>query len=279
MPSFLIDKNTNGWFTYLYYIVPNYYTNNVMATAFGSNLGGMIHSLSDTLGDIAGPMGDKDVLNILSTYDNEDYSSFDTLFKALLTGGNVGSDRVVDGVAYSKIDMSEYDLNSFIETLQGEGFTWCSNSLGSANIKHIDSTDLPNELMNSLMAISNNNENYQFISDVYNNETLFNISLNWLWGKEITIGEKTIILYKEDISPLLEIFSFSLKYISWNKVDSILSINMSVLPMMTDIFSKLSTLIVKIDSMFNVAHWWDYSIPWIETILLLLVAVKFFKWS
>ena len=49
MPSFLIDKETNGWFTTLYYFIPNYYTNNVMATSFGSSLGQMVDNITDKI--------------------------------------------------------------------------------------------------------------------------------------------------------------------------------------------------------------------------------------
>ncbi len=53
MPSFLIDKETNGWFTSLYYFVPNFYTNNVMATSFGSSMGAMVHTLTGKIDILA----------------------------------------------------------------------------------------------------------------------------------------------------------------------------------------------------------------------------------
>ncbi len=68
MPGFLISSD-NSWFKNLYYLVPNYYTNNVMAYSFSGGIGpSLVNSISDTLEGVGNGIADTSIAHLLTMH-------------------------------------------------------------------------------------------------------------------------------------------------------------------------------------------------------------------
>lgn len=364
MPSFLIDKDTNGWFTYLYYVVPNYYTNNVMAESFsGGLLPSLLTSIKEILGDGIGiifdntghiiwnkidgigplidqsiidgaSQADKDLVNEFLTvtypnlsfsYDNitDAYNAYNSyngnseyidavyglLGKPIETFGSweklLSSDlnNIFTNIIDGKIPEFSLDKSTIIEWLHHNVF----DGLGPIQWSTVKVT------LNAILPDLINQDNVeQIISSLLGN----GISTYLINGGGII----SVIINKLDLSdaPLLQsifntldssvsnilynasiegnVISGILKpFVDNNIVPIIMPIITQLLDMigshMDEILNEILTLISnfletnkpgiyeQFNGMYNVAHWWDYAVPWIETLLLLLVSIKFFKWS
>ncbi len=110
MPSFLISGD-NDWFKSLYYFVPNFYTNNVMAEAFS---GGMANSLVDSVtNDILPSIVNSDLIGILTINldpnlvahaTEQDVNNITTL----LTQGSHGFGSKLKPWNYSMVDLDAW---------------------------------------------------------------------------------------------------------------------------------------------------------------------------
>ncbi len=121
MPGFLISSD-NSWFKSLYYLIPNYYTNNVMAYSFS---GGVLPSAVSSIGNMLAAVSKSDLATIIGNLDfnhllfgdvfaNIDFSTFtqaekDTVMKILF-----GTDMKFGVGSFAKADWNG-SISQFIE--------------------------------------------------------------------------------------------------------------------------------------------------------------------
>ncbi len=118
MPGFLISEE-NEWFKTLYYFVPNYYTNNVMANSFSDGaLAQIVETLEGGVGGLINVLVEQlyPILNII-----DDGSLLEQIFVA--TNSNLGELLLlnIDPEIYASATQIEIDaVNSFIQGWNGK---------------------------------------------------------------------------------------------------------------------------------------------------------------
>ncbi len=272
MPSFLISADTKEWFTTLYYLIPNYYTNNVMAQSFGGTLGATITNLT----------GGIDHLLFGEVFAGIDFDSFSEAEVTEITSFLLGSDGVVGG------GLSKADWVGDLESLNA----WYQDLVdASKNTANIDSfynalvTPLTNAGVDSyghlitltlstpvykIAIAAGIDENIAMIiyNLLYNNASIDAIGMslgNMLFGG--TALTKPFIGFA--IPPIGEQLLFgNIPFL----VDDAATGVVNIIP-------TVHTVLDVINGMFNTAHSYDYYVPWIETAIFLGISTVFFKWS
>ena len=282
MPSFLISDDNSG-FKILYYLIPNYYTNNEMASSFGSTMGATIHGATDELNSLSifldkiGKVGASEYMNTILNA-NDDAK---TLVAAWISGGTLGT-------GIDKIDFSDPSwnfnsidgMNKFFDQLNGDGFTW--KSIGSNKQHNVDYlTD--STYFDLVKTTINNNINLQ------TSDSLMLVNLldgSWNFGE-----------YKQQIKDFLNknlpdysaLIITGLIGLGWKLPDSLFPLlspyligpdgDGGIVNILDELDSKLNGMFAIPFDLSTWKGWMDLVMPWAETTLFLGVSIKFFKWS
>ncbi len=273
MPSFLISAD-NSWFKSLYYLVPNFYTNNVMAASFGSGLGESVHGLTDKLSQIIGnesilnaSQGAIDNINAFFALPNwqDNLSSFDDFLTAVNT----------TGAAISDSDMAYYEWVYEFASTGGEIFANLIAGISEpvANvIGNIAGGAIGKLQWDPLWAI---------LKPILKDAGLGPAQLGtintiakpiWNGGLNVTVGNAVNGALTDHLGPVIVGISDPLGN----------AISDAIVPALTtnaDLNTTVNGLLTTIDGMFNTDSWYDYLVPWLETGVFLGIAVTFFRWS
>ncbi len=124
MPGFLISSD-NSWFKNLYYLIPNYYTNNVMAYSFS---GGVLPSAVNSIGNMLAAVSKSDLATIIGNLDfnhllfgdvfaNIDFSTFTQAEKDSIIQILLGADGKLGGINTPHAKNADWDgtINDFIK--------------------------------------------------------------------------------------------------------------------------------------------------------------------
>ncbi len=275
MPGFLISES-NSWFKSLYYLVPNFYTNNIMANAFsGGIVPSVVSSLANDVLDPAlqGVFDAAQITNddIMAILNNEDAYTFINII--IKEGGTLTSFKEVtftlsDGTIVQIGDTSVVDIPSLLTYLS-------SNDVASIHFKETGLTGAEGDFDASLISIN--------LANLYNGD-------NWAYAESI-LGFRVDNLVVHINSIFLQDWfnSGSSAYILNSIIDIIIS-NQALVQTALDLLVKagiitqgladgLEGLIPSLIGMFGNIEWWNWPLPWIEGVLFLGISIRFFKWS
>lgn len=279
MPSFLIstsEGHDNSWFKDLYYIIPNFYTNNIMAEAFSGTLGSLVFNISDSLNNVADNGFLPNIVNASNTGNLLDL--MDSFFNG--TSSNQATEIVLNGSsnaewlatynAWKGWDGTPETLNNFVDEIKGNEIVI---SGGKTLFKWTWTIDLTNE------------ENISVLESYVNSFTNF-------YYKHLDSTEVAIELFTGKIS----IYDSLLFIFGQDNLDLILgSVDQSIINVLEKVklltFVKiLNGVIVNnsdgihlftntLEGMFNTAGTKDYIVPWFEVVVFLGISTYFFKWT
>lgn len=278
MPSFLIDKDSNGWFTYLYYIVPNYYTNNVMASAFsGGLIPSVIHSVTnDIIDPKLQPLFDmaqatnSDIQAIFA--DENSYSLIHKILVSYNKEGEFDPSKIkifIDGVedtTLTETNPFEY-LSHLVSLINANPDSVITFKYGISSQKEITNEIFTNNL-NSLM----NGENWEYARWILTaslDKVVIHIDALFIHNA-LNSGSSfdlvnSLLIWANDHHHLVE--------------DAIKFINTITGDKYADTISSVISIIHTIQNAYNNVSPHDYYVPWIETAAFLLIAARFFKWA
>lgn len=293
MPSFLIDKDTNGWFTYLYYIIPNYYTNNIMAASFsGGLIPSVVHAITDDLDKLIADktnieewikfarenndlvvaiFNDESTLNFISNLLNMDVSSITSI--------------VIDGKTYEGADIASV-VNGDNSTL----IDFLLNHKGDEIIVNYDADHIPKHRS---FELENTSVFYNQFAALIEKEGGFNYA-NIVFKVIIDVPNWIPILPNNIHIDEQFIHNALVKGESFEIVNSILTLAnnhpdvtnklLDLLSVIDDgkfasIVNLVRSIVPTIQNAYGNVEITDHIVPWSETILFLIIAAKFFKWS
>ncbi len=277
MPSFLVSSE-NAWFKNFYYIIPNYYTNGVLASAFGNGLGSVVEGITNLL---SGILGSDEVANasvevsdnvkaFLSTWDGSNKALTEWYNEAIVTFANNSNDLIYINYVY---ELFATDYSGLIEqtlvliethwgpvsqlvdklgALNDEGsWTLFHNLIGhKVDIPVIGSFDFGKE-WNELNLLEKGTWTTSWtIAKPFINNGLYDM----------------IVANVDGLSSLIDpIFK---KYVVGSLVTNI------------ELNQSINSLFEYLNEMFGTSiEWYFWVVPWIESIAFLSIASIFFKWS
>lgn len=283
MPSFLISDDNSG-FKILYYLIPNYYTNNEMASSFGSTMGATVHGFTGELANISSTLNGLVDDGLLPAVANAKGDSL-TLINAFIHGGVLGKgDNILDFSTDEWNPNSMDGISHFFNVLSSPGgFTWKGGKLDpqhtviySGDVEYFDF--IRGVLINNLKYDPSSTHNI-VINILTSNPTLAPMIERILTGTTSSFDNAAII------GALLPF-----KDKSWHDL---------VLALLTNghdkgsIYSDVHYVTGIIDNIDNTVNgmfaipfdlstwkgWLDLTMPWAETALFLGISIRFFKWS
>lgn len=318
MPSFLISSD-NAWFKYFYYLVPNFYTNNIMAQSFGNGIGSLVGGITDKLGYVANDYlanaSDDTVQMVNSWIGSWDWTqeSLDIAFTKLSSNSsNYSSDDwlYIESVYETLTWLVSGGGLQQVGELVGElldRFAPIISTLLEKGILHIMYNNYVGDLENAGDAISYSEYVLAVITQLGDKVTN-------VFGDILTPVIHTFLKNNPDLYPLpgpippeitirpvvntfLDLFNVPIGHYLAGRVDVlityVLSNIMNIGPLNSFVSKTLTTILLTnqslaaplskvvntLDNMFNTAQPYDYYIPWIETFVFLGISVTFFKWS
>ncbi len=262
MPSFLISEE-NDWFKNLYYLIPNFFTNNIMATAFNNGLGPFANNIANFF--------ETTLIPLLGGFEEIPTDADLVLINELFESGSLGGIGGGKPVAW---DGSMTDLNIWYDSLTLEQKTPFIEEV--YNFLLIPESEFGVETWNNAAVVV-----------LINNEEFFVNFLDSLFGIYIGDYYDVAMNFLYDGSILWSGINIPDAVIP----DSIYEGSLTIPPIFQSITNTIAmgetiNLINSLDSfsqtlveMFNTADSLDYIIPWVETIIFLTISTLFFKWS
>ncbi len=268
MPGFLISGD-NQWFKDLYYIVPNYYTNNIMANAFsGGVLNSVITPLTnriDGLFDFAAYTGiidaPADLIGIMNIF-----LSGGSKVTDVLVNGTSNADALAEINAWAGWDGTEAQLIEIIN--------WVSNVINSGDtIEFVTRTETFSTSAISIEQLNAYSDDVFVLFALHGNEDYFADMITNQYGLGSYLKPTLSVIFdKLGLgAALLNSAVVALNALAGN----VLVLGESLAPLSDNIHEATAT----IREMFGNIDWWNWPIPWIEGVLFLGISITFFKWS
>ncbi|BDU67507.1 MAG: hypothetical protein TYPL_1600 [Candidatus Tyloplasma litorale] len=255
MPSFLV---TNDWFSYFYYLIPNFYTNNIMAEAFGGSLGVTANNLANNLE------------TLLANPFLQDASSGTISSVSTFLSGWDWTQSSLDSI-YGSIDFN--NLSDADGAYVKHTYDWLSQLSDGQYLEVFSSID--NSLQSLIPLLSNpiagqlSNLDYDTWFSILRNLGVGVINAGTVAGILSAIPQEQ---FNSILSPILESFSPTISDFAIKQLIIIGQTN-----------SSLSNWIIQlgntVNDMFNTSSAIDYIIPWVEVVIFLGISTIFFKWS
>ncbi|NQX83172.1 MAG: hypothetical protein HRS50_00455 [Mycoplasmataceae bacterium] len=288
MPSFLISSD-NSWFKNLYYLIPNFYTNNVMAQSFGNGLGSTVGNIVNFIDKIVD--SDSIYLGIL-------LEALDGTIDSVLS--NTAMKDVINAFENMKqnnpgriVEITDFISGKFFK---GFGWNWgLISKLDNVDLIVWDDTNAYELFVYNVLKFPSTIT--QTGTDTFKSWYKF---LNTIPGGADLLGgvvKNTIIAIMKDPSHILEIIiheNINIPLVGKYTIIELLNIPI-VAKEMAIILNNATTgigifggtpmtvwlqgLVTTIDGMFNTAGPVDYIVPWGEVAVLLGISTVFFKWS
>lgn len=273
MPGFLISES-NSWFKNLYYLVPNYYTNNIMSNAFsGGILNSVINPLTNVIDDFA---NNSDFPTLMGIYNADpEMLSFMKLF---FNGAENLKTLTIDGV--------EYDLTTLIShtgwdgsiTQLNEFINWFTGLASNGQEIHFETKGI---LGSKHTFIFDTEMIQSYFNDVNVALDLFSDDID----KVIDISLDTFGL-GDYMAPIIPTIAGLLRSVGMDDIAIVVETTGKIglnglVPTITNgiHFDPVLQFTSQLRGMFGQLDWWNWPVPWLEGCLFLGISITFFKWS